>query len=71
MEFPQWVVDRVMARQGCLHPYDVLPAERLAVVVVDLQNYYMSPGYQGETPPARATVITSRQAEGASWRPGQ
>ena len=26
MEFPKWVEDRVIARQGRLHPYDELPA---------------------------------------------
>ena len=55
MEFPQWVVDRVVARQGCLHPYDRFDAARTAFVVVDLQNYYTQPGYLGECAPARAT----------------
>jgi len=56
MEFPQWVQDRVIARQGCLHPYDELPAARLAVVVVDMQQYFTLPGYQGECAPARALI---------------
>ena len=56
MEFPQWVKDRVMARQGCLHPYDELPAARLAVVVVDMQQYFTLPGYQGECAPAREII---------------
>lgn len=55
MEFPQWVVDRVVARQGCLHPYDRFDAARTAFVVVDLQNYYTQPGYLGECAPARAS----------------
>lgn len=55
MEFPQWVVDRLIARQGCLHPYDTLDAARTAFVVIDLQNYYTQPGYLGECAPARAT----------------
>jgi len=55
MDFPQWVVDRVVARQGCLHPYDRFDAARTAFVVVDLQNYYTQPGYLGECAPARAT----------------
>jgi nicotinamidase-related amidase len=55
MEFPQWVVDRVLARQGCLHPYERFDAARTAFVVIDLQNYYTQPGYLGECAPARAT----------------
>ncbi|MCW0210167.1 MAG: cysteine hydrolase [Achromobacter sp.] len=56
MEFPQWVKDRVVARQGRLHPYDELPAARLAVVVVDMQQYFTLPGYQGECAPARGII---------------
>ncbi|CAB3673718.1 hydrolase [Achromobacter marplatensis] len=56
MEFPQWVQDRVVARQGCLHPYDELPAARTAVVVVDMQQYFTLPGYQGECAPAREII---------------
>lgn len=55
MEFPSWIVDRVQARQGCLHPYDAFDASTTAFVVVDLQNYYTQPGYLGECAPARAT----------------
>ncbi|WP_251863915.1 isochorismatase family cysteine hydrolase [Achromobacter sp. Marseille-Q4962] len=56
MEFPQWVQDRVIARQGRLHPYDDLPGPRTAVVVVDMQRYFTLPGYQGECASARAIV---------------
>jgi nicotinamidase-related amidase len=56
MEFPQWVVDRVMARQGRLQATETLDPARTAFVVVDLQNYYMMPGYQGECPPSRAII---------------
>jgi ureidoacrylate peracid hydrolase len=55
MEFPQWVVDRVLARQGSLHPYERFDAARTAFVVVDMQNYYTQPGYLGECATARAT----------------
>lgn len=55
MQFPDWVVDRVVARQGRLHPYDALVPERTAFVVIDLQNYYTQPGYLGECAPSRAT----------------
>lgn len=55
MEFPQWVVDRVVARQGCLHPYDTLIPNRTAFVIIDLQNYYTQSGYLGECAQSRAT----------------
>lgn len=56
IEFPQWVVDRVVARQGRLLATDTLDPARTAFVVVDLQNYYMMPGYQGECAPSRAII---------------
>ncbi|MDM0026615.1 cysteine hydrolase family protein [Variovorax saccharolyticus] len=55
MEFPAWIVDRVLARQGTLHPYPRFDASRTAFVVVDLQNYYTQAGYMGECAPARDT----------------
>ena len=55
MEFPQWVVDRVIARQGRLHPYDTLAPAHTAFLIIDLQNYYTQPGYLGECAPARST----------------
>jgi nicotinamidase-related amidase len=56
MQFPKWIVERVETRQGRLHPYDRFDAARTAFVVVDMQNYFMVPGYQGECAAARATV---------------
>lgn len=53
MQFEPWIVERVVARQGVLHPYDTLDAATTAFVVVDLQNYYTQPGFQGECAPAR------------------
>lgn len=55
MDFPAWIVERVVARQGCLHPHGHFDASRTAFVVVDLQNYYTQPGYQGECASSRAT----------------
>lgn len=56
IEFPQWVIDRVVARQGRLHAYDRIDPVRTAFVVIDMQNYFMLPGYQGECAASRATI---------------
>jgi nicotinamidase-related amidase len=56
IEFPQWVIDRVLARQGRLHAFDRIAPKRTAFVVIDLQNYFMLPGYQGECAAARQTI---------------
>jgi len=53
---PDWVVERVARRQGAPLRHDGVPANRTALVVVDLQNYFMAPGEQGEVPQAREIV---------------
>ncbi|MBC7380087.1 MAG: cysteine hydrolase [Burkholderiaceae bacterium] len=65
MEFPAWVVDRVMARQGSLHPYDHFDARSTAFVVVDFQNYYTQPGYMGECAAARPTFAAANRLAAA------
>jgi ureidoacrylate peracid hydrolase len=70
MKFPQWVVDRVVARQGCLHPYPKLDGAKTAFVVVDLQNYFTQPGYQGECVSSRATFSTVNRLAAAVRKEG-
>ena len=65
MEFPQWVVDRVLARQGTLHPYPLFEAGKTAFLVVDMQNYFTPPGYQGECVPSRETFGTVKRLAAA------
>ncbi|MBN8963870.1 MAG: isochorismatase family protein, partial [Rhizobiales bacterium] len=40
---PQSVIDRVVARRGREHIFDDLDPAKTALVVVDLQNGFMSP----------------------------
>lgn len=56
MEFPQWIVDRVIARQGRLHPHDNFDASRLAFVVIDMQNHFVLSGFPAAVPAAAATI---------------
>src|SRR6185295_3377394 len=53
---PQDLLTRVKSRSGKAHPFDTLDARRTALIVIDLQNYFLKPGQQGETPTARAIV---------------
>lgn len=55
-QMPQWAVDRVVARQGSVLAHHDAAPERTALVVVDMQNYFLEPRAGGETPPARAIV---------------
>ena len=56
------VIERVLARQGRLHPFDALQGERCALLVVDMQNYFVKPGFQAEVPAARGIVPAINRA---------
>ncbi len=53
---PGDLIERVVARTGKAHPFDVMDPAKTALVVIDMQNYFMKPGYQGEVPRARDLV---------------
>jgi len=56
LSLPAELVARVTERAGRPHPFDVIEPTKTAFVVVDMQNYFMKPGFQGEVPKARAIV---------------
>ncbi len=56
LSLPAELVARVAERAGRPHPFDVIEPAKTAFVVVDMQNYFMKPGFQGEVPKARAIV---------------
>lgn len=48
--------DRLQMRLGKLHPFDVIDPKKAALVVVDMQNYFVKQGHQSEVPAAREIV---------------
>jgi ureidoacrylate peracid hydrolase len=53
---PTSVKDRVIRRQGKLVSHDTLDAARTALLVVDMQNYFVAEGFPLEVPLARDIV---------------
>ena len=53
---PDFIKDRVIRRQGKLLSHDVIDAARAALIVVDMQNYFVAEGFPLEVPIARAIV---------------
>lgn len=53
---PTDLIEGVTNRTGRAHPFDVMNPAKTAFVVIDMQNYFMKPGFQGEVPPARKIV---------------
>jgi ureidoacrylate peracid hydrolase len=53
---PQSIKDRVLRRQGKLLSHETIDAGRTALVVVDMQNYFVAEGFAAEVPEAREIV---------------
>jgi nicotinamidase-related amidase len=41
-EFPDYVIERVMAKRGRLRVFDEFPAPQTALVVIDMQHFYVA-----------------------------
>lgn len=67
---PAEIVDRVTQRVGRAHPFNLLTPGRTALVVIDMQNYFLKPGFLGEVPMARRIVPGVNQLAAALRRMG-
>ena len=56
LSIPADLVDRVTTRTGRAHPFDVIEPAKTALLVIDMQNYFVKEGHQGEVPLAREIV---------------
>jgi ureidoacrylate peracid hydrolase len=55
-EIPASIKERVVRRQGKLVGHDSIDAAHTALVVVDMQNYFVAEGFSLEVPAARGIV---------------
>ena len=62
---PAFIKDRVIRRQGRLLSHDIIEAARTALVVVDMQNYFVAEGFPLEVPVARQIVPNINRLAGA------
>lgn len=53
---PEWVESRVLRRRGRRFAHESIDAARSALVVVDMQNHFVAPGFHAEVPAARDIV---------------
>jgi nicotinamidase-related amidase len=56
LSIPPELIERVTRRAGRPHPFDAMEPAKTAFVVIDMQNYFMKPGFMGEIPTAREIV---------------
>jgi ureidoacrylate peracid hydrolase len=66
LSIPAHVVERVVRRVGRPHPFDVIEPAKTAFVVVDMQNYFVKPGFQGAVPMAQKIVPTINRLAAAT-----
>jgi ureidoacrylate peracid hydrolase len=50
------LVTAAIADRGKAHPWDRFPVAKTALVVIDMQNYFVAPDSQGQTNPAQGIV---------------
>jgi ureidoacrylate peracid hydrolase len=50
------LVASAIADRGKAHPWDRIPVSKTALIVVDMQNYFVSPDSEGQTNPAQGIV---------------
>lgn len=53
---PEWVESRVLRRRGRRFAHESIDAARAALVVVDMQNHFVAPGFHAEIAAARDIV---------------
>ncbi len=56
LDLPKDVLERIEMRRGRLHMYDQIDPARTALLVVDMQNFFVAPGQPAEIPVARDIV---------------
>lgn len=56
LSIPAELTERVTKRAGRAHPFDAMEPAKTALIVIDMQNYFMKPGFLGEVPMARQIV---------------
>jgi ureidoacrylate peracid hydrolase len=56
------VIERVVASRGRLHALERIDPRRCALVVIDMQNYFLKPGFPSEIAAGRAIVPAINRA---------
>jgi ureidoacrylate peracid hydrolase len=67
---PEHIKERVLRRQGKLVSHDAIEAGRAALIVIDMQNYFVAEGAPIEVPVARAIVPNINRMAAALRRAG-
>ena len=70
IRLPEDVLERIEKRRGRLHLFDVIDPARTALLVVDMQNFFLAPGQLSEVPTARDIVPNINRLADATRQAG-
>jgi ureidoacrylate peracid hydrolase len=59
------LLDGIIEERGRPHPWQEIPADRAAFVIIDMQNYFVAPNSQGEAATARDIVTSINRLAGS------
>ena len=68
IHIPQTIIDRGIARRGARHIYDALDPARTALLVIDMQNCFLVPGFSVIEVPASRDIVDQVNALAAVTR---
>ena len=69
-EIPQVYIDRIIRRSGRAHCGEALDGAATALIVIDMQNYFMADGYPVACPVAREIVPNVNRLAASTRRAG-
>lgn len=70
IDIPQAIVDRSIARRGARYVYDTLDPARTALLVIDMQNCFLAPGFSVIEVPATRDIADNINTLAAATRRG-
>lgn len=70
IDIPQTIIDRGIARRGARHVYDALDPARTALLVIDMQNCFLAPGFSVIEVPAARDIVNKINTLAAAIRRG-
>ena len=70
IDIPQDIIDRGIARRGTRHVYRSVDPSRTALLVIDMQNCFLVPGFSVVEVPATRDIVDNVNALAAATRAG-
>ena len=70
IDIPQAIVDRCIARRGARDVYDILDPARTALLVIDMQNCFLAPGFSLIEVPVSRDIVDNINTLAAATRRG-